>query len=94
MEYVKRGQNKQLVKKNACVNGAMKTRAHFPDSSGNETGELIRKERMKGMKFLAYITVGTPLGLRNPSVCVSVCVCVCVCVCCLLYTSPSPRDQN
>eukprot|EP01016_Furgasonia_blochmanni_P050659 TRINITY_DN785_c0_g8_i1.p1 TRINITY_DN785_c0_g8~~TRINITY_DN785_c0_g8_i1.p1 ORF type:complete len:741 (-),score=247.46 TRINITY_DN785_c0_g8_i1:79-1968(-) len=22
-----------------------------------------------------------------------VCVCLCVCVCCLLYTSPSPRDQ-
>ena len=22
------------------------------------------------------------------------CVCVCVCVCCLLYTSPSPRDDN
>ena len=24
----------------------------------------------------------------------AVCVCVCVCVCCLLYTSPSPRDDN
>ena len=25
---------------------------------------------------------------------VGVCECVCVCVCCLLYTSPSPRDDN
>ena len=24
---------------------------------------------------------------------VCVCVCACVCMCCLLYTSPSPRDQ-
>ena len=48
----------------------------------------------------------SPYGLRGRKalineVCVCVCVCVivrygvcvCVCVCCLLYTSPSPRDQ-